>query len=86
MDLEQRLNKQVEGEFKGVLFYDEIIEEMVRQKDTIKDVDKYIDTLRNIQKQQSIHTLELVDMSMDLGFKEPAIVQQLEDFLKIKEY
>lgn len=83
-ELEGILQKQVEDEFKGVLMYDEIIEEFVRKKDTIKDSDKYIETLRGIQKQQAIHCLELVNMIIDLGFKEPAIVQKLEDYFKIE--
>lgn len=83
-ELEGMLHKQVEDEFKGVLTYDEIIEEFVRKKDTIKDADKYIETLRGIQKQQAIHCLELVNMVIDLGFKEPAIVQKLEDYFKIE--
>ena len=84
-ELEGMLQRQVEDEFKGVLIYDEIIEEMVRKKDAIKDADKHIETLRGIQKQQAIHCLELVNMIIDLGFKEPAIVQKLEDYFKIEK-
>ena len=84
-ELEEMMHKQVEDEFKGVLMYDEIIEEFVRKKDTIKDSDKHIETLRGIQKQQAIHCLELVNMIIDLGFKEPAIVQKLEDYFKIEK-
>lgn len=83
--LEEMLRNQVEDEFKGVLMYDEIVEEMVRNKDTVKDADKHIETLRGIQKQQAVHCLELVNMIIDLGFKEPAIVQKLEDYFKIEK-
>lgn len=84
--LEAMLQNQVEDEFRGVLKYDEIIEEFVRHKDKINDADKYITTLRGIQKQQATHCLELVNMVMDLGFKEPTVVQKLEDYYKIEGY
>ena len=80
MDLEQSLNKQVTDEFKGVLEYDELIEAMP------KEHIKHVETLRRIQKEQSIHLLELVNMSIDMGFPEPKIIQQLEEFFKTKEY
>lgn len=79
-ELEEMMHKQVEDEFKGVLKYDELIEKMP------KEHTKHIVILRNIQKDQAVHTLELVNMAMDMGFREPPIVQQLEDFFKIKEY
>lgn len=82
--LEKTLNENVKDEFQAVVGYDEVIEEFVRHKEHIKSADKHIETLRKIQKEQSIHSLELVNMIMDIGFKEPAIIQQLEDFLKTK--
>lgn len=85
-NLEKALDENVKDEFQAVLGYDEILEEFVRHKEHIPSADKHIDTLRRIQKEQSIHSLELVNMIMDIGFKEPAIVQQLEDFFKVKEY
>lgn len=84
--LEKTLNENVQDEFKAVVGYDEVIEEFVRHREVIKSVDKHIDTLRRIQKEQSIHSLELVNMMMDMGFKEPSIIQKLEDFLKTKDY
>lgn len=78
--LEEMLDKQVEHEFKGVLEYDELIEKMP------KEHTKHIETLRRIQKEQSVHTLELVSMVMDMGMKEPKIIQRLEDFIKVKAY
>lgn len=78
--LEQSLNKQVEDEFKAVLEYDELIEKMP------KEHTKHIETLRNIQKQQAVHVLELTNMVMEMGFKEPSVIHQLEEFFKIKEY
>lgn len=78
--LEQILDKQVEDEFRGVLEYDELIEKMP------KEHIKHVETLRNIQKQQAIHVLELTNMAIDMGFPEPKIIQKLEDFFKIKEY
>jgi hypothetical protein len=84
--LEKTLNDNVVDEFKAVVGYDEVIEDFVRHRDIIKSADKHIDTLRRIQKEQSIHSLELVNMMMDMGFKEPAIIQKLEDFLKTKDY
>lgn len=79
-ELEELIHKQVADEFKGVLKYDEIIEAMP------KEHTKQIEVLRSIQKDQAIHTLELVNMAIDMGFREPPIVQQLEDFFKIKDY
>lgn len=84
--LEQSLNKQVEDEFKAVLEYDELIEKMRKERETIKDVDKHVHTLRNIQKDQAVHVLELTNMVMEMGFKEPSVIHQLEEFFKIKEY
>ncbi len=79
-NLEQMLDKQVEHEFAGVLEYDEIIEKMP------KEHTQHVDMLRQIQKEQSIHMLELVNMIMDMGFKEPKIIQELEEFVKKKGY
>lgn len=84
--LEQSLNKQVEDEFKAVLEYDDLIEKMGKERETIKDVDKHVHTLRDIQKQQAVHVLELTNMVMEMGFKEPSVIHQLEEFFKIKEY
>lgn len=84
--LEKTLNDNVEDEFQAVVGYDDVIEKFVRHREHIKSADKHIETLRRIQKEQSIHSLELVNMMMDMGFKEPAIIQKLEDFLKTKNY
>lgn len=79
-ELEQKLNKQITDEFKGVLEYDGLIEAMP------KEHIKYVETLRRIQKEQATHLLELVNIAIDMGFPEPKIIQQLEEFFKIKEY
>lgn len=84
--LEKMLNDNVVDELKAVMGYDEIIEEFVRHKEHIPGADKHIETLRRVQKEQAIHCLELVNMIMDMGLKEPRIVQQLENFLKTKDY
>lgn len=78
--LEQKLNKQITDEFKGVLEYDGLIEAMP------KEHIKHVETLRRIQKEQATHLLELVNIAIDMGFPEPKIIQQLEEFFKIKEY
>ena len=84
--LKEMLDRQVTDEFKGVLTYDEIIEELSKNRETIKDADNHISALREIQKTQSIHCLILVNMMMDMGLPEPKIIQELENFIKIKEY
>lgn len=84
--LEKMLDDQVTDEFKTVLFYDKIIGRMTEKREEIKDVDKHIEALRRIQKEQSIHELELLDMILDMGFKEPKIIGELGEFIKVKEY
>lgn len=84
--LEKILDEQFNDELNAVLLYHEIVEKMGKERETIKDVDKHVHTLRDIQKQQAIHALEIADMIMDIGFPEPKRIQELEDFFKIKEY
>lgn len=84
--LEKILDEQFNDELNAVLAYHEIVEKMNRERETIKDVDKHIHTLRDIQKGQAIHGLEIASMIMDIGFPEPKRIQELEEFFKIKEY
>jgi 5-bromo-4-chloroindolyl phosphate hydrolysis protein len=84
--LEQILDEQFNDELTAVLEYHEIVEKMNRERSSIKDVDKHIHTLRSIQKEQAIHGLEIANMIMDLEFREPKRLQELEDFFHREEH
>jgi 5-bromo-4-chloroindolyl phosphate hydrolysis protein len=84
--LEKILDEQFSDELSAVLTYHEIVEKMEKEHWTIKDVDKHVHTLRDIQKQQAVHALEIANIIMDLGYSEPKRLQELENFLKTKEY
>lgn len=84
--LESILDEQFGDELNAVLTYHEIVEKMEKERGTVKDVDKHVHTLRDIQKQQAVHALEIANMIMDIGYSEPKRLQELEDFIKGKEY
>lgn len=78
--LEDLLDDQVTDEFSAIVKYDEILEKMP------KDHTQHIEMLREIQKQQSVHGLELANIMMDMNFREPKMVKKLEEFIDKKGY
>lgn len=84
--LEQALSEQFNDELNAVLEYHEIAEMMNKERATVKDPDKHIGTLRDIQKEQAVHALEIANMIMDLDFKEPKRLQELEDFFHKEQH
>lgn len=78
--LEDLLDDQVTDEYSAVIKYDEILEKMPREH---KD---HIEMLRGIQRQQSVHALELASIMMDMNFREPKMVKKLEEFIDKKGY
>lgn len=74
------LNRMVEEEYSGVMNYEKLINDLTEKHD------KYVETVKGIQKQEIIHAIELANIMIDMGFKEPKVVSELTEIIHKKGY